>query len=132
MCSKICLASLVLVAVFLGLADLALAQEPLPLQDPVSSNSQIPQSAVTVATVNIYEARIIEQKDNVFKLAFDLTNGASIQPDVKYAVQLVDTNNVIADERIYSEIINLRENQSISKQIEYQAPSYLGVIIIFG
>jgi|GEM_PF-1763337 len=128
MCNKIFLTSLFLVAVFLGLADLALAQEIAPSQDPVSSNSSIPQSAITVATVNIYDAKIIEQKDNVFKLSFDLANRVNVQPEIKYAVALIrqdEQGQTKLDEKIYPEIINLGENQTISKEITYEAPAYL-------
>lgn len=56
----------------------------------------------TVATVNIYDAKIVSQDNNRIKISFDLSNREYVQPDVKYLVQLIredkDANQLIIDE----------------------------------
>ncbi len=89
-----------------------------------NKNSQ----SVTVATVNIYNAQIVSQNNNNIKLSFELSNRENVQPDVRYAVDLVKKDNElqsIIDEKVYQNSVNLAENQTIKKQIEYQAPAYL-------
>ncbi|MDP1833318.1 MAG: hypothetical protein Q8L11_00085, partial [Candidatus Moranbacteria bacterium] len=81
--------------------------------------------AVTVATVNIYDAQITRQDNNNIQLTFDLSNREQIQPDVRYAVQLMKDRQILMDEQIYPETISLNENETIKKEIEYLAPSYL-------
>ena len=85
--------------------------------------------AVLIADVNIYEAKIVSQDKNNFKLSFDLSNGELVQPDLKYAIQLIkedeDGKQTIMDERIYPEVVNLNKHQNIKKEIIYDAPTYL-------
>ena len=93
-------------------------------------NSPVEQEAkvVTVATVNIYDARIDFQDGNRIKLVFNLANREQAQPDVRYSVQLIKRENedqTVVDEYIYSEVLSLGENQVIPKEIEYLAPQYL-------
>ena len=81
---------------------------------------------IVVATVNIYNAKIVSQEGNEIKLSFDLSNREGVQPNVKYAVQLVKKeDSLIADEKVYDEIVNLGQNETIHKEITYSAPSYL-------
>ncbi len=96
---------------------------------PVSAtSSSTPATAVTVATVNIYNARIVTQSDNTVTLSFDLSNRENIQPDIQYAVDLIQqgvNGQSIIDEHVYAEVVSLGENQTVSRQIDYTAPSYL-------
>lgn len=90
----------------------------------VNDNATTSVKVITVATVNIYDATST-QKDNVFSVSFDLTNGAGVQPGVMYSVFLlkeVEGSQVLVDEHVYSEIINLGENSSVHKVITYIAP----------
>ncbi len=86
------------------------------------------QKATRIATVNIHAAEIIGQEKNKLQIIFDLSNGAIAQPEVRYAVQLIRQDGKaqsIADEKIYSEVINLNANEAIKKDIDYTAPDYL-------
>ena len=86
------------------------------------------QQVITMATVSISDSKIIEQKDNIFQISFDLTNRIGVQPEVKYATILIRQTGKIRtriDEKIYPEIVNLKENQTLSKEITYTAPAYL-------
>ena len=74
--------------------------------------------------VNIRDAVIISQESNKFNISFDLTNGLGIQSQIKYGVQLVK-DGVIADEQVYDEVVNLKENEILTKKVIYQAPDFL-------
>ena len=115
------------------------------------SNAQEIEEAIEIATIELYNAEIVSQEGSKINLSFDLFNGERIQSKIKYAVQLIselendeiilqtgDIDNIfgiestfqknsqaILDEKIYSEDIILGENKTISKEIEYIAPSHL-------
>src|SRR3989344_2739551 len=60
--------------------------------------------AVTIATVNIQNAKIISQEGNTLRISFDLTNREGIQAGVRYAVDLIATSTkgqFLADEKIF-------------------------------
>lgn len=85
--------------------------------------------AVVVATVNIYNAQIVSQNGNNFKISFDLNNRTNIQPGIKYGVQLLQSTTTaqqyMADEKVYPEVITLYPNETQNKSIDYSAPAYL-------
>ncbi|PIW94705.1 MAG: hypothetical protein COZ85_03780 [Candidatus Moranbacteria bacterium CG_4_8_14_3_um_filter_34_16] len=87
------------------------------------------QEAIILADVGIYNAKINSQDKNQLTISFRLDNGKQAQPDIIYAVSLKQKNaqggSTVVDEKVYSEIINLAENQSIEKVISYTAPDYL-------
>lgn len=81
-----------------------------------------------VGTVGIKDARVISQNGNKFNIKFSITNGSIAQPSMKYGVRLVKTDGSrqsIVDEKVYDEILNLDANIKISKDIIYEAPTYL-------
>jgi len=92
------------------------------------SSSSADQQAVTIATVNIYNAKIVSQDGNKFKLSFDINNEKDVQPQIKYSVQLVQGDakgkNVI-DTKNYDEIISLGAGETLHKEIDYVAPDFL-------
>jgi hypothetical protein len=93
-----------------------------------STSLPAPVNSITVATVNIYDAKMVSQEKNRLKISFDLSNRELVQPDVHYAVQLMkkDVNTLsVVDEKIYPETINLGKNETLKKEIEYLAPQYL-------
>lgn len=84
------------------------------------------QKSVVVATVNMYDAQIVSQKDSTLSISFVLANRVGIQTGVKYSVELVSKTNkgyIVIDRKIYDETLTLQENSTISKQIEYTAPA---------
>lgn len=94
-------------------------------EDATTSKSGSPTSNL-IATVNITDARILEQKNGVFTLAFTLSNRDGIQSGVKYGVQLIaDNAKFISDEKVYDESLTLAENSLTKKEIAYIAPAYL-------
>lgn len=85
-------------------------------------------SPITLATVDIYRTKIISQKDNNLTIDFDISNGAGVQPGVKYSVVLMrgDINSqIMADQKVYGETLVLGPNTTVHKEIIYTAPSYL-------
>lgn len=84
--------------------------------------------AVLVATVNIYDAKVVSQDNNNFKISFDLSNRENAQPGIKYAVQLIKQENnsqSLVDEKVYSETVSLNADTTVKKEVEYAAPSHL-------
>lgn len=91
-----------------------------------------PIEVKTIATVNIYEAKIISQDKNRVKIGFDLDNREGFQPGVKYSVELIKTEGegdketqIVIDEKVYDEKVSLGENETVHREIEYVAPDYL-------
>ncbi len=83
-----------------------------------------------VATTGIFNAKIISQQENKFKLEFDLVNFTGVQPDVRYAVELRNKNKenegaVIIDKKVYSDITTLEAEDVAHKIVVYEAPIYL-------
>ena len=85
-----------------------LAQEPTssPLE---STSSQI--KIIQIADVNIYNGRIEKQENHQLTISFQLSNGSKVQPDVRYAIYLMQKNEkgyqIIADKKIFLESINM-------------------------
>ena len=85
--------------------------------------------AVTVATVNIYNAKIVSQSGNDFTIAFDLNNRTGVQPGIKYEVSLQrmveGAAPVVMDRKVYAETIALGENETKHMEVIYGAPRFL-------
>jgi hypothetical protein len=116
------LGSFLLLSLIIPNTSLAVdAGTPVPVAGPENNKFTL------VANVGIEEAKIVSQKNNIFNIAFTLTNGKGLQTDVKYGVQLMlDGAKYVADEKIYDESLTLYENSNIKKSITYTAPSTLG------
>ena len=83
---------------------------------------------IVVADVSIYEPKIVSQTGNVFKVFFTISNKQKTQPDIRYAIQLLQTqkdNPLIADEKVFAETLNLKEGETRTKEITYIAPNFL-------
>ena len=84
-----------------------------------------PQSSL-VATVNIVDASIISQDNNVFAITFDLSNREGLQTGVMYGVRLLSGDGKsLVDEKVYEEKLTLYEHSTVTKTINYTAPSTL-------
>lgn len=78
----------------------------------------------TFANVNL-GAKITSQEGAKITIALVLNNGdAKVQPQLKYSVRLMN-RNFVEDEKLYDELITLAPNQTIRKEIVYEAPAYL-------
>ncbi|MBU4536818.1 hypothetical protein KJ603_02145, partial [Patescibacteria group bacterium] len=96
------------------------------------SGENITPEMVMISSLNIYNAQITKQNNNKFDLSFLFSNGKMVQSDIQYGVQLISikeengsqTQSII-DEKIYSDVVNLGEDEEILKNIKYQAPDYL-------
>ncbi len=115
-----------LCTIFFAGATLLSAQNTSPADQAQGT----PQKATIVATVNLQNASILMQKDNLIYVGFDISNKEGIQPQVIYAVNLLkkesDGQYSLADKLIYNnDALSLGANQTIHKEFDYQAPAFL-------
>ncbi|MFA5962240.1 MAG: hypothetical protein WC848_06165 [Parcubacteria group bacterium] len=119
-----------ILSILLLLASLSCASE-VPFDSSSTQDLATPveaQKAIAIATVNIYNTKLVSQDNSKLKISFQLSNREKAQPAVKYAVQLIGKeaeSQYVADEQIYPEVISLGEHETASKEIEYLAPNYL-------
>jgi hypothetical protein len=99
---------------------------------PVSALAQTsaPETGkvVVIATVNIQNTQIVSQSGRVMTIAFDLTNREGIQPAVKYGVSLIQSSaagKLVADEKVFDEVLTLGEGANIHKEITYTVPEQI-------
>jgi hypothetical protein len=104
-----------------------------PGQDPNQSSEKpsVPNNAVQVASVEVWNISVKDRKDNAFTLAFDVFNEEGVQPHVVYAVNLLRKNGedsfVRVDQKVYDEdVLTLGPKERVHKEIAYAAPAYLG------
>ena len=120
--NKSFLNNVLILSMFLSLSVVS-AQSITPF-DPSTSTST-PTKAITLATVNIYNATST-QKDNTLTISFDITNRVGVQPGVKYGIVLTKDNKgsqTVIDEYVSPETLNLGENSSIHKVVTYTVPA---------
>jgi hypothetical protein len=95
--------------------------------------SSTEQGVTIIAEVEIFNAKIVSQEGNDFKISFDLANGSRVQPQVMYSVQLtqptqspdgIDRNRIVY-EKVYDDVTSLSENDIVKKNIEFKAPDML-------
>jgi hypothetical protein len=69
----------------------------------------------------------LHQNGRALDIACDFIAGKGVQPDIKYAVQLIQTGTArtIVDEQVYPEIVTLKEGQTLNKKISYTIPGFL-------
>ena len=81
-----------------------------------------------LSRTSIQNPKLISQIGNNFVISFDMSNKENAQPDLKYGLQLIkDSENgqTIIDEKIFSEVFTLGPNETITREVNYIAPSYL-------
>jgi hypothetical protein len=72
--------------------------------------------AIVLATVNVYDAKIVSQDNNKLKISFDISNREKVQPGVRYAIELVQTKGEIQDiidKKVYNEVFDLGTGETI-------------------
>ena len=119
---------LLVLSVALFLVPFSALAQTAQLKDTITA-----AKAVTIATVNIQNAKIISQEGNTLRIAFDLTNREGIQTGVRYAVQLIASTTkgqFLADEKVYPGTLTLAEHSSAHQDITYTAPPSLSVTSI--
>lgn len=78
-----------------------------------------------VATVNIYEGKILTQEKNSFTLSFDLMNRIGAQGNIRSAVVLSDTTGAEVHRQSVDEMISLGAKETLSQKVTYVAPDSL-------
>jgi hypothetical protein len=83
---------------------------------------------VRLATVNITDAVITSQKENLFNIHFQISNREGVQTGVKYGIQLISSvggkKNVV-DDISYPDSFTFYTGTIIEKDITYTAPNVL-------
>ncbi|MFA5651763.1 MAG: hypothetical protein WC933_00135 [Candidatus Paceibacterota bacterium] len=96
----------------------------------VASAQTVESISYTVATVNIYNSKIVSSNDRNYKISFDLSNDSGVQSQIRYSVQLTKTvsssSDVVVDEKIYDPIFSIDEKTTIPQSVVYSIPSSLG------
>ncbi len=105
----------------------AFAARELP---PLEGRPATPTEGTIIATVNLYNLTIVNQKENAFAIAFDVFNRVGIQPEVIYSVSLLQKNSkgvlTVVDKKVYeNDILSLGAGTTIHKNATYVAQGYL-------
>ena len=83
-------------------------------------------TSVRVATINVYNAKIISQSADSIKVGFDIFNRVGIQPDVRYSIALLQKlqngGRALFNQKVYDEVLSLGENQTIHREVTYNFP----------
>lgn len=83
-----------------------------------------------IADVNLQDCTYTQatSTSQLITINCSITNKLSNQGDIRYGVRLLKRTEIaqlVIDTKVYPEVLSLRENQTIQKQIEYVPPSYL-------
>lgn len=96
----------------------------------VSAEEAVPKTkTIVLATMNAQNAKIVSQEGNNINISFNISNREGAQSGVRYSVKLVEkvgAKQVVVDEYVYPEVLSVSENTTITKDIVYEAPKYLG------
>lgn len=114
---------------YIGLLVVLLIPSFVMAQEVDLAQSEESSKMILVADLNIFDAKIVAQKENNIDISFALKNKTFVQPDIRYGVKLTEKidgiHNQLVDQKIYDDVLALDINQSVDKKISYQAPSYL-------
>jgi hypothetical protein len=101
-------------AFFFALPFFVFAEEPSTMADT--------EKMITIATVNIYDAKIDARDGNNFTVSFDISNREGVQPDIRYGIELRKAGGGIAHSYVFPETVSLGRNETIKKTVNYAAP----------
>lgn len=80
------------------------------------------------SNVSVQNVTVVSQKGSVFNLSFDIVNSTKALAGIRYSIKLVGETAVgqyIADEYVYPDTLSLSPNNTLKKDILYNAPSGL-------
>jgi len=86
------------------------------------------QPVTVIATVNLYNVKLVSQAGRAITVAFDISNREGVQPGVKYGFLLTQSGKagqVAADEKVFDEVLTLAPGAQLHKEITYTAPAQL-------
>jgi len=92
-----------------------------------SGSTYAQEEGVLIADVDIQNAQVIVQDNNVAEVYFDLTAGSMAQSGIKYGVQVWSTEDIptLVHEVTSDEVVNLSINESVPVEISFQVPEWL-------
>ncbi len=89
----------------------------------ISANVFAQEKSTLVASINIENLMIVERVGDTFTISFDITNGKSLQTDVRYAVVLRNIDNsYVVDQVVYDDALTILENSKVNKHVSYTPP----------
>ncbi|MBX2866529.1 hypothetical protein KTR10_01020 [Candidatus Kaiserbacteria bacterium] len=83
---------------------------------------------ILIADVGVQNASVVYQEGHTLDVFFELVNGEAVQPNIRYAVQVVEATE--EGDRIWGEytpddVISLASNERLHRNITYTAPAWL-------
>jgi hypothetical protein len=127
---------LILSILFLPIISFAQENSQIPAVDIVVPSSNAGDNTggrfEIIADVNIFNARIINfsEKERRCDLAFEISNGEGVQPQIKYIVRVYEIdesgNRTLVDNKKYDEVVSIGKNEKIDKTISYNIPKAVG------
>jgi hypothetical protein len=108
-------------------------EDILEVENFLSSMTQVSlaetEDKKLVANLNIHNAQIVDQIGHGINLTFELNNYDYIQPQVRYAVELMQVGpegeQTLVDRKIYEETVSVAAGSPHYVAVTYEAPSYL-------
>ena len=86
------------------------------------------KDAVSAATVNVQNGKIVHQDGHAFTLTFDISNHLGVQGGIRYAVVASregDGKQVEIDRYVSPSVLSLGMNEYASEEVVYTAPGFL-------
>lgn len=96
-----------------------------------TSTTSLPKAAssakaVTVATVNIYNPKTTKINEGEYSISFDLFNRVGIQSNIRYGVELINTDKfAVVDTNLSNESLTLKEKETKNITINYRIPGFV-------
>ncbi|MDQ1281911.1 MAG: hypothetical protein QG630_262 [Patescibacteria group bacterium] len=82
--------------------------------------------ASVVATVNIYSPKTTKINEGEYSISFDIFNRVGIQSNVRYGVELINTENfTVVDTSLANESLTLKEKEIKNLTINYKIPGFV-------
>jgi len=107
----------------------------LILASPVLAvEKTVPNEVVKGLDMGIFNTKIVSQEGNKFKISFDVVNNDQPQAGLKYTVKLIEDTKegqFLVDSYISKDVFSVGNKSTVSKEIDYTAPSISGKYKLF-
>lgn len=85
-----------------------------------------------VATVNIFDAKIVRQEKNVFTLSFDIMNRLGAQGNIRLSAALFNTDGKKVDQKEFDAVLSLSTEETLHQEVVYEVAETLEGEYILG
>jgi hypothetical protein len=91
-----------------------------------TTTKKVSTQASVVATVNIYSPKTTKINEVEYSISFDIFNRVGIQSNVRYGVELINTENfTVVDTSLANESLTLKEKEIKNLTINYKIPGFV-------